>query len=148
MDLVVDRPEAQECAVRAIRFPFKLSASGKIEEARGYEDIVRGQVIDALMTNQGERVMRPRYGCDIQAALFDPTDDLVLKDAASQIKARLESLVTRALVRSVKITNGDPGVVIVSVSYRPSLYATDVNLSVPISSEFLRRSIDRGVSNV
>ena len=146
MDLVVDRPEAQEHLVRAIRFPFKLSASGKIEEAKGYADIVRGQVIDALMTNQGERVMRPRYGCDIQAALFDPTDELVLKDAASQIKARLEGLVMRALVRNVKIVNGDPGVVIINVSYRPSLYATDVNLSVPVSSEFLRRQIDRGIS--
>ena len=28
------------------------------------------------MTNQGERVFRPRYGCDIQAALFDPRDEL------------------------------------------------------------------------
>ena len=65
---------------------------------------MRGQVIDALMTNLGERVFRPRYGCDIQAALFDPTDELVRRDAAGQIKNRLEQLVTRAIVRSVTVT--------------------------------------------
>ena len=61
-----------------------------MSEVRGYEDLVRSQVIDALMTNQGERVFRPRYGCDVQAALFDPTDELVIKDAASRLKQALE----------------------------------------------------------
>jgi phage baseplate assembly protein W len=141
--------------MRAIRFPFRFTPGGKVQEARSYEDIVRGQVIDALMTNQGERVMRPRYGSDIQAALFDPADELVRKDAASQIKARLERLVTRALIRSVTLTADDytswtpmmpsgPGTVYIDISYRPSLYATDVNLTVPVSSEFIQRALAGG----
>jgi len=134
--------------VRALRYPFNLSLNGKIEENRSYEDLVRGQVIDALMTNQGERVMRPRYGCDIQAALFDPSDELVMKDAAARIRQALEQLVLRAIVRSINIREGDPGLVVVDITYRPSLYGTDVNLSVPISSEFLRRQINRGIQGV
>ena len=130
--------------MRALRYPFNLTLDGRISENRSYEDLVRGQVIDALMTNQGERVMRPRYGCDVQAALFDPTDELVIRDAASRIKEALEGLVTRTIVRSVRIHAGEPGVVYVDITYRPSLYSTDVNLSVPISSEFLRRQIQRG----
>jgi uncharacterized protein len=134
--------------VRALRYPFTLTPDGRMSEARSYEDLVRGQVIDALMTNQGERVMRPRYGCDVQAALFDPTDELVIKDAASRLKQALESLVTRAIVRSVNVTTGDPGVVYIDVVYRPSLYATDVNLTVPVSSEYLRRQIQRGAETI
>ena len=131
--------------MRTLRYPFNLTTDGRIEEARSYEDLVRGQVIDALMTNQGERVMRPRYGCDIQAALFDPGDELVVKDAAARIRQALEGLVVRAIVRSIRIHEGDPGVVVVDITYRPSLYSTDINLSIPISSEFLRRQINRGV---
>ena len=145
--------------MRAIRYPFRFTPAGKVQEALSYEDIVRGQVIDALMTNQGERVMRPRYGSDIQAALFDPTDELVLKDAASQIKARLERMLERALIRSVTVTAGtytaqtpmmvsEPGVVYIDISYRPSLYATDVSLTIPVGSEFIQRSLAGGGTSV
>ena len=58
------------------------------------------------MTNQGERVIRPRYGCDIQAALFDPADELVRRDAAAHLKRHLEQFVTRAFIRSVHDQHG------------------------------------------
>lgn len=132
--------------MRALRHPFNLTPAGRMSEARSYEDIVRGQVIDALMTNQGERVMRPRYGCDIQSALFDPTDELILKDAASQIKNKLSMFVGRALINSVTIQDGGNGSVFINVSYRSSLYGVDTTMTVPVSSEFLRRQLERGES--
>jgi phage baseplate assembly protein W len=128
--------------MKCITFPFHLDANGRIAETSTYEEVVRAQVIDALMTNQGERVFRPRYGCDIQAALFDPTDELVRRDAAGQIKARLELLVPRCIVRNIKVdipTTGQRGVVNVTILYRPSVYATDVSVTVPVSSEFITR---------
>jgi phage baseplate assembly protein W len=127
--------------VRALLFPFSLAPGGKVADTSDYAQIVRGQVIDALMTNLGERVFRPRYGCDIQAALFDPSDELVRMDAAGQIKNRLEQLVTRAIIRSVTVTPADPepGSVSIRVIYRPALYATDAEIAVPVASEFFNR---------
>jgi len=127
--------------MRALWHPFSLAPGGKLADTSDYAQIVRGQIIDALMTNLGERVFRPRYGCDIQAALFDPSDELVRRDAAGQIKHRLEQLVTRAIIRSVIVTAGDPqpGYVTVKVVYRPALYATDAEIAVPVASEFLNR---------
>lgn len=123
----------------ALTFPFHLNSSGMPATTASYEEVVRAQVIDALMTNQGERVMRPRYGCDIQAALFDPSDELVRRDAAGRIKARLEQLVPRCIVRGVSVDIDTPGVINISILYRPSLYSTDTTLTVPVSSEFLNR---------
>jgi phage baseplate assembly protein W len=126
----------------AITFPFHLNSSGRPATTASYEEVVRAQVIDALMTNQGERVFRPRYGCDIQAALFDPADELVRRDAASQIKNRLEQLVPRCLVRDVGVVipnEGPRGVVNITILYRPSVYSTDTSLTVPVASEFLNR---------
>ena len=133
--------------MRSIRYPFQFNSRGRVQETLSYEDVVRCQVIDALMTNQGERVMRPRYGCDVQAALFDPSDEMVRKDGASMLKQRLENFVTRAIVREVQfdIIPTEPNVVLITVKYRPSLYATDVSLTVPVSSEYLRRQIEAGV---
>ena len=127
--------------MRALQFPFQLAPGGLVAETSDYAQIVRGQVIDALMTNLGERVFRPRYGCDIQSMLFDPSDELVRMDAAGQIKGRLESLITRAIIRSVVVTAADPepGSVTIRVTYRPALYATDAVVAVPVASEFLNR---------
>jgi phage baseplate assembly protein W len=132
--------------MRAITFPFSLDASGHIKETASYEEVVRAQVIDALMTNQGERVFRARYGCDTQAALFDPSDELVRRDAGAVLKTRLERLVNRCIVRSCIIELGAPGTVNITIVYRPSLYASDTSVTVPTSSEFLsRQSILGGV---
>jgi uncharacterized protein len=127
--------------MRTLLHPFQLAPGGKLAETSDYAQIVRGQVIDALMTNLGERVFRPRYGCDIQSALFDPTDELVRRDAAGQIKKRLEQLVTRAIIRSVTVEANvpQPAWVTINVVYRPALYATDAEIAVPLASEFFNR---------
>ena len=132
--------------MKALMFPFRLNTAGQLSMTTSYNEIVRGQVIDAVMTNLGERVYRPRYGCDIQAALFDPVDELVRRDAASQIKQRLSALVTRAIVRRVTVEEGNPGTVVITIVYRAALYSTDTVLAIPVASEFLtrQRSLSQG----
>jgi phage baseplate assembly protein W len=138
--------------VKAIDFPFRLKSGGAIATTPSYGHLVRAQVIDAVVTNLGERVMRPRYGCDFQAALFDPSDELVRRDAASMIKSRLEQLVPRAIVRSVDIdipdyasqtvfSAAEPGMVVVSIVYKASMYATDTQVAIPVASEFIARHL-------
>ena len=128
--------------MRAISFPFRF-ISGNIAATQTYDEIVRGQIIDCLMTNQGERVMRPRYGCDIQAALFDPRDELVRKDAAGTIRQRLETFAPRVFVESIRVElpAGTTRVDVVIV-YRASSFGSDITLRVPISaSEFANRAL-------
>jgi phage baseplate assembly protein W len=134
-----DRPVSTPIA---LSFPFQLSRSGKLATTQSYEEVVRAQVIDALMTNRGERVFRARYGCDVQAAVFDPSDELMRRDAGGQIKARLEQLVPRCIVRNVTVeipNTGPRGVINITILYRPSVYSTDTTLTVPVASEFLNR---------
>ena len=124
--------------MKAIRFPFSLNGNKGVSATTKYEEIVRGQVIDALMTNQGERVFRPRYGCDVQSAVFDPRDELVRRDAAGMIQDRLETLVSRCVVRSIDIElPPESSTVYVHLVYRPSQLSTDVALTVPVSSEYI-----------
>ena len=143
--------------MRAIQYPFHLDRNKNVAECTSYDDIVRGQVIDALMTNQGERVFRPRYGCDVQAALFDPNDELVRRDAAAFLKTKLEGLVVRATIRSVTLSeqlgfaspsplyHSDPSTIVITVVYRATLYATDTTINIPVASEFVRRQLEGGV---
>jgi phage baseplate assembly protein W len=126
--------------MRAISFPFRIGTDGLVVQCPSYEDVVRSQVIDALMTNMGERVFRARYGCDVQSSLFDPTDELVRRDAAGMIRSRLEQLVPRCIVRDIAVDRViPPGQWGVTILYRPSLFATDTTVTVPLASEFINR---------
>ena len=127
-------------AFRALSFPFRLNNTGKLAECANYDEVVRGQVVDAVMTNQGERVMRPRHGCDVQSALFDPADELERRDAGSVVKARLASFVTRAYIRSSVFREGEMGSAYLDISYRATPYSTDASITVPVSSEFMNRA--------
>lgn len=110
--------------------------SGSFASTTNYDVIVRQQLIDALVTNQGERVMRPDWGCDIQAVLFDPSDSLERSDAASYIRDRLTHLVPRALVMSVevKVANNQPNLVYIDVHYKTSNYSPASTLSVEMNT--------------
>lgn len=137
--------------MKVLLFPFGLTthSSRNFATTGSYAEMVRGQMIDALMTNQGERVFRAEYGCDIQSALFDPSGELERADASNFISQRLQALVPRAVIISVEVTSPDnePGVVYVTVKYRPSVFTDTQTLRIPISSEFLRRSTE-GESSV
>jgi uncharacterized protein len=121
--------------MKALSFPFRFTAARGLAVAATNAEIVRGQVIDALMTNQGERVFRPRYGCDIQAALFDPRDELVRRDAANIIRKRLEDFVPRCIVRDISVeAPADSTVLYVNITYKPSVLAADVTVAVPVDA--------------
>ena len=133
--------------MRALSYPFQLNRNGSIKSTDQYHEIVRGQIIDALMTNQGERVFRPRYGCDVQSALFDPVDELSRRDAAAYIMARLQQFVTRATMRTVTVrrSSREPSEVLIEVVYRITPLSPDVTLVLPVSSEFINRQMARSL---
>jgi phage baseplate assembly protein W len=137
--------------MRALQVPFRVQG-GKVGTTTNYDEIVRGQVIDALMTNQGERVFRPHYGCDLQSALFDPRDELERQDAASIVRTRLANANTgpdgrvllRASIRYVIIeTSGVPEAEVdVKISYQSSSVGGESTLTIPLpSSEFFGRTL-------
>lgn len=53
---------------------LKLSALGGVQLVKGAEAVVRQSIGMLLRTRPGERVMRPRYGCDLHRLCFAPND--------------------------------------------------------------------------
>lgn len=124
--------------MRSFPTPFGV-IDGKVATTESYDQIVRCQLLDALTTNQGERVMFPEYGCNVQSALFNPASALERADAASAIKSRLQGLVPRALVETVtlSVTDEEPNVVYIRIRYKASRYLplTDLDVTLAIQRE-------------
>ena len=118
--------------MKAYMTPFAVR-DGSIWSTTDYDNIVRCQVIDALATNAGERLMYPDYGCNIQSMLFNPVDALERSDTASYVKQRLQQLVPRAFVESVTIERAEdvgPSAVYIHVRFKASRYAPGREVTV------------------
>jgi len=115
--------------------PFSI-VNGSISYTDSYDRIVRNQVIDALTTNQGERVMHPDWGCDIQSVLFDPSDTLERQDTAAYVRDRLVQFVPRSFIKSVAVNASDaePNVVFIDVKYKASSYSPESSITVGLDT--------------
>lgn len=119
----------------AFRNPLSIT-SGTLGSTEDYDKIVRDQLVDALATNQGERVMRPEWGCNIQGVLFDPSSSLERMDTAAYLRDRLVHLVPRALIRSVlvDVSEAEPNVVYIDIRYKTSSFSPESSVSVALDT--------------
>lgn len=120
--------------MRAISYPFTVR--GSIRTTTNPDQIVRGQVIDAVATNQGERLMNPEWGCNLRAQVFDPSDTLVRSDLAGQIARKLPNFVPRATITraDLAVDPAEPNLVRVNIGYKASNYSPEASLSVPLDT--------------
>lgn len=62
---------------RAITMPFSIDNSGGIGYTESLEKIWQDRVLLAVMTNLGDRVMRPNFGGTVGASLFENINDAI-----------------------------------------------------------------------
>lgn len=115
--------------------PFQI-LDGTLATTTNYDKIVRAQLLDALTTNQGERVMHPTWGCDIQRRLYDPSSSLERNDAAAQIRNLLVHMVPRAIIMSVnvRVSDEEPNKVYIDLVYKASSYSPASSVSVAVDA--------------
>jgi phage baseplate assembly protein W len=122
--------------MQALRFPFQIDVYGHVAVVTTYPEVIRGQLIDVLMTNENERVMHPTYGANMEAALFDPTDELVRADAAQQVTERIGTFAPRVNLRGVQFSSDrlQPGRLFVDVSYSAGAFDEARSLRIPVAN--------------
>lgn len=58
--------------LNSLRFPFKVDAtSGQLREEHDYDIYIKQLIRQVLLTNLGERINRPDFGCNIKSMVFD-----------------------------------------------------------------------------
>jgi len=104
---------------RGWTFPVRFTARGGIALTSGTEE-VDAALRMILSTAQGERVMRPEFGCRIWDLLFHPLDantigqmEQAVRDAVSQWEPRVELEGVRAVP-----DEEDVGLVHIEIAYR------------------------------
>lgn len=103
---------------RHLRFPFTIGEDGRPEAPKDLSEHVRGEVIQLLLTDPGERLFRPTFGGGLKRLVFEANDDLT----ASLAKARITKALNLWLSERLEVIQveaaADEGVLTVDVVYR------------------------------
>jgi phage baseplate assembly protein W len=92
--------------MKAIKIPFQFNG-GKTVSTTSPSTIAEQKIVNVLVTNEFERVMRHKYGVGIQQFLFEPMDDLFMVDFTTDAIADIKSNVSRVDIMDIKISPTD-----------------------------------------
>jgi phage baseplate assembly protein W len=70
---------------RHLGFLFHVGPDGRTVNPTSLADHVKGEVIQLLLTNQGEREFVPAFGGGVRGLLFEPIDDALVGMSKAQI---------------------------------------------------------------
>lgn len=86
-----------------IDLTFTANAVGDVYK-KNDAGAVKQAVMTLLMTNHGEKPFRPRYGANLQALLFNLTDEELVMDIRTSIKEAMTKWEPRAKVLDIKVS--------------------------------------------
>jgi uncharacterized protein len=101
-----------------IRYPFAIDREfGTMATEKNFEAHVRQMILQVLLTNPGERINRPDFGCGIRRMVFAPNSDVTASLAQMTIIQSLNKwLGTLIEVGEVKVKANEERLE-VSISY-------------------------------
>ena len=116
---------------RGLAFPFRVGQHGGLAMAEGVDDVEQAIRI-ILSTVPGERSIRPEFGCDIHAFVFEGLDAATFGHIERAIRRALERWEPRITVEAVDFSTpqGD-GMLLIDIGYRLRTTNSRRNLIYP-----------------
>jgi phage baseplate assembly protein W len=84
---------------RHMAFPFHVGNDGRVAAPASLDDHVRGEIIQLLLTNSGERAFLPRFGGGLRRMVFNRNDDVT----AGMVKSVLAQNLSRWLGQRIDV---------------------------------------------
>ena len=84
-----------------LAFPFRVGSDGRSTRVTSLSQHVRDELLQLLLTNPGERPMRPEFGGGVRRMVFEGLDD----SSAAMAKARISQALTRWLGERLTVEN-------------------------------------------
>lgn len=103
---------------RHLAFPFHIGSDGRSATPTSLEAHIRGEVIQLLLTNPGERPFLPTFGGGARRLVFETNSDITAGLAKATISQALTHwLGHRITVRALDVSNDD-ATLIIELVYR------------------------------
>jgi len=90
--------------MKSIKVPFNFSG-GRVATTSSPEIVAEQKIVNVLTTNKYERVMRHRYGANINQLLYEEIDELSIIDFVVDAKHEASDNISRTSILDIKITS-------------------------------------------
>jgi phage baseplate assembly protein W len=116
---------------RGFAYPLQTNARGGIRESQQAQK-VRESILIILGTQHGERVMRPKFGCNLRSLVFAPNSAATANLARHYVEVGLGTWEPRIILDGVQVANdNEHGLLLINISYRLKSTYEPENLVYP-----------------
>lgn len=107
---LVDSPKSTKKEIIGFNYPLgSVSRGGYFSKKSGIE-LVKNSVKQLLLTEKGQRVMLPNFGCSLRQYLFQPLDEITFEGIRKEIQTSFANYIIGArLVKISVFPTGDAG---------------------------------------
>lgn len=103
-------PKSQKKKVAGLNFPLGSVRNGGYFSKTTGIDMIKDSVRQLLLTETGERVMLPNYGCNLRKYLFEPLDDITFESIRRDIEFSFNNYIKGAYLEKLQVfPSGDSG---------------------------------------
>ena len=96
------------------------------------EELIRENLLQIIMTPEGPRVMRPDFGVDAYALIFENTGEVLRLGLESAVRQAIAQYEPRVIVVSVDVVEADSEVKVTITYVITSTQETDeVSITIP-----------------
>ncbi|HEU4578340.1 MAG TPA: GPW/gp25 family protein [Polyangiaceae bacterium] len=116
-----------------VGFPFGISSRGGVY-AQGGDLLLRGKILQLLLTSPGERVNRPDYGTRLLDLVFDPNSDVLAATTQFMVARALQKYLSDEIQIDKVLITADDAMLNVDISYikKADLRSELVRVGVPL----------------
>lgn len=98
------RTSVDRSTVKALSYPYTLDIFGVAETTENQTKIYTDRLVTLLSTAVGERPMRPTYGTNVAAALFENENDLK-RSISDAIRVAVKRWIPEITVQNIGVIN-------------------------------------------
>jgi hypothetical protein len=95
--------KGQKKEIYGLNYPLGSTQYGGIFSKSSGINMIKNSVEQLLLTERGERVMLPNYGCNLRRYLFQPLDETTFQGIRNEIETSFRNYIVGAKIQKLAV---------------------------------------------
>jgi phage baseplate assembly protein W len=119
---------------KGISFPFRFSPAGGVavsdSSLKSKFQHIKESIIQIILTELGERVMQPEFGCELQELLFEPLDSSLVNIIKYRVQNAIERWEDRVEILDITVLKSSEDSIVLQIDFEVVEYKVKDSVQV------------------
>lgn len=121
-------------ARRAVGFSLPINGNAVFKPTYQTRDQIKSNLINFMLTNNGERVFNPNFGLDLRSYVFENNTDLTSDEIEFKIQEGIADYFPQVSIENLTITpNEDANQINITVTYSIPQLGVDDSITIALA---------------